>query len=127
MCAREEPRKRNGNLTKLKKAEYMSYHLGEEFDGIISGVTGYGLYVELGNTVEGLVHITALKDDYYTFDQETHELRGELTKKVYHLGQKIRVRVADADAVKKVCGFYDRGRAGGISYGEETGNQTDCK
>ena len=47
---------------KMKKAEYMSYHLGEEFDGIISGVTGYGLYVELGNTVEGLVHITALKD-----------------------------------------------------------------
>ena len=86
---------------KMKKAEYMSYHLGEEFDGIISGVTGYGLYVELGNTVEGLVHITALKDDYYTFDQETHELRGELTKKVYHLGQKIRVRVADADAVKR--------------------------
>ncbi len=63
-------------------------------------MTGYGLYVELGNTVEGLVHINALKDDYYTFDQETHELRGELTKKVYHLGQNaIRVRVADADAV----------------------------
>ena len=90
---------------KMKKAEYMSYHLGEEFDGIISGVTGCGLYVELGNTVEGLVHITALKDDYYTFDQETHELRGELTKKVYHLGQKIRVRVADADAVKRSVDF----------------------
>ncbi len=90
---------------KMKKAEYMSYHLGEEFDGIISGVIGYGLYVELGNTVEGLVHITALKDDYYTFDQETHELRGELTKKVYHLGQKIRVRVADADAVKRSVDF----------------------
>lgn len=90
---------------KMKKAEYMSYHLGEEFDGIISGVTGYGLYVELGNTVEGLVHITALKDDYYTFDQETHEPRGELTKKVYHLGQKIRVRVADADAVKRSVDF----------------------
>ena len=90
---------------KMKKAEYMSYHLGEEFDGIISGVTGYGLYVELGNTVEGLVHITALKDDYYTFDQETHELRGELTKKVYHLGQKIRVREADADAVKRSVDF----------------------
>lgn len=90
---------------KMKKAEYMSYHLGEEFDGIISGVTGYGLYVELTNTVEGLVHITALKDDYYTFDQEAHELRGELTKKVYHLGQKIRVRVADADAVKRSVDF----------------------
>lgn len=90
---------------KMKKAEYMSYHLGEEFDGIVSGVTGYGLYVELANTVEGLVHITALKDDYYTFDQEAHELRGELTKKVYHLGQKIRVRVTDADAVKRSVDF----------------------
>lgn len=90
---------------KMKKAEYMSYHLGEEFDGIVSGVTGYGLYVELANTVEGLVHITALKDDYYTFDQEAHELRGELTKKVYHLGQKVRVRVTDADAVKRSVDF----------------------
>ena len=107
---------------KMKKAEYMSYHLGEEFDGIISGVTGYGLYVELTNTVEGLVHITALKDDYYTFDQEAHELRGELTKKVYHLGQKIRVRVADADAVKRSVDFTIAGE-----QEEETGNQTDRK
>lgn len=90
---------------KLKKAEYMSYHLGEEFDGIISGVTGYGLYVELSNTVEGLVHVTSLRDDYYEFDQEAYELRGQLTKKIYHLGQKIRVRVADADAMKRTVDF----------------------
>ena len=90
---------------KLKKAEYMSYHLGEEFDGIISGVTGYGLYVELSNTVEGLVHVTSLRDDYYEFDQEAYELRGQLTKKNYHLGQKIRVRVADADAMKRTVDF----------------------
>ena len=90
---------------KLKKAEYMSYHLGEEFDGIVSGVTGYGLYVELPNTVEGLVHITALDDDYYEFDQEAWELKGEMTKKVYHLGQKVRVRVADADAMKRSVDF----------------------
>lgn len=90
---------------KLKKAEYMSYHLGEEFDGIISGVTGYGLYVELSNTVEGLVHVTSLRDDYYEFDQEAYELRGQLTKKNYHLGQKVRVRVADADAMKRTVDF----------------------
>ena len=112
---------------KMKKAEYMSYHLGEEFDGIISGVTGYGLYVELGNTVEGLVHITALKDDYYTFDQETHELRGELTKKSISSRAENPRPCGRCGCGKKVCGFYDRGRAGGISYGEETGNQTDCK
>ena len=90
---------------KLKKAEYMSYHLGEEFEGIISGVTGWGLYVELPNTVEGLVHVNTLRDDYYVFDQETYELRGEMTKKVYKLGAKVRVRVADADKMLKTVDF----------------------
>lgn len=90
---------------KLKKAEYMSYHLGEEFEGIISGVTGWGLYVELPNTVEGLVHVNTLRDDYYIFDQETYELRGEMTKKVYKLGDKVRVRVAEADKMLKTVDF----------------------
>ena len=90
---------------KLKKAEYMSYHLGEEFEGIISGVTGWGLYVELPNTVEGLVHVNTLRDDYYVFDQESYELRGEMTKKVYKLGDKVRGRVADADKMLKTVDF----------------------
>ena len=90
---------------KLKKAEYMSYHLGEEFEGIISGVTGWGLYVELPNTVEGLVHVNTLRDDYYVFDQESYELCGERTKKVYKLGDKVRVRVADADKMLKTVDF----------------------
>ena len=90
---------------KLKKAEYMSYHLGEEFEGIISGVTGWGLYVELPNTVEGLVHVNTLRDDYYVFDQESYELRGEMTKKVYKLGEKVRVRVAEADKMLKTVDF----------------------
>lgn len=90
---------------KLKKAEYMSYHLGEEFEGIISGVTGWGLYVELPNTVEGLVHVNTMRDDYYTFDQENYELRGEMTRKVYCLGQKLKVRVADADPLMKTVDF----------------------
>ena len=90
---------------KLKKAEYMSYHLGEEFEGIISGVTGWGLYVELPNTVEGLVHVNTLRDDYYVFDQESYELCGEMTKKVYKLGDKVSVRVADADKMLKTVDF----------------------
>ena len=90
---------------RLKKAEYMSYHLGEEFEGIISGVTAYGFYVELPNTVEGLVHVTSLRDDYYSYNEETYELSGELSHKVYHLGQKVRVRVADADALKRTVDF----------------------
>lgn len=90
---------------KMKKAEYMSYHLGEEFEGIVSGVTCWGLYVELPNTVEGLVHVNTLRDDYYIFDEENYELRGELTKKVYGMGQKVRVRVEDADASLRTIDF----------------------
>ena len=90
---------------KLKKAEYMSYHLKEEFDGIISGVTGWGFYVELPNTVEGLVHVNSLRDDYYTFSQETCELRGEMTRKTFTMGQKVRVRVEDADPLMKTIDF----------------------
>ena len=90
---------------KLKKAEYMSYHLDEEFEGIISGVTGWGMYVELPNTVEGLVHVNTLRDDYYVLDQDAYELRGEMTKKVYRLGQKVRVRVEDADPMMKTVDF----------------------
>ncbi len=90
---------------KLKKAEYMSYHIGEEFEGIISGVTGWGFYVELPNTVEGLVHVNTLRDDYYTFDQEAYELRGDVTGKVFALGQKVRVRVAEADTMLKTVDF----------------------
>lgn len=107
---------------RLKKAEYMSYHLGEEFDGIISGVTAYGLYVELHNTVEGLVHISTLSDDYYTFDEENYELSGELTKKIYHLGQKVRVRVADADALSRTVDFtiVERLNRGGVAHGKKS-------
>ena len=68
---------------KLKKAEYMSYHLGEEYEGIISGVTGWGLYVELPNTVEGLIHINTLRDDYYVFDQDGMKLIAN-NKKAFH-------------------------------------------
>lgn len=90
---------------KLKKAEYMTYHIGEIFDGIISGVTGWGLYVELPNTVEGLVHINNMRDDFYTYNDSAHQLIGESFKKVYGLGQSVRVRVHDADIATKTVDF----------------------
>ena len=111
---------------KMKKAEYMSYHLGEEFEGIVSGVTGYGLYVELDNTVEGMVHISSMKDDYYTFDQENMELKGELTHRVFHLGQRVRVRTADADALKRTVDFtLVPEEKGGDADAEENRDQAD--
>ena len=77
----------------MKKAEYMSYHIGEVFDGIISGVTGFGLYVQLENTVEGLVRIDSLYDDYYDYDAEQYLLKGRRNGKVYKLGDTVRIFV----------------------------------
>ena len=90
---------------KLKKAEYMSYHLGEEFEGIISGVTGWGLYVELPNTIEGLVHISTIRGDYYQFVEETYELVGERTNRHYKLGQRVKVVVDDCDTMARTIDF----------------------
>lgn len=78
----------------LMKAQFMRSRLGEVYDGVISGVTGFGIFVELDNTVEGLVHITGLGDDYYVFDEAARALVGERTGKRYVLGQPVRVQVA---------------------------------
>ncbi len=85
------------NVTKMKKAEYMEEHLGEVYTGHVSGVTAWGLYVELPNTVEGLIHITELNDDYYVYSEETFELIGESKNRHYKLGQEVRVQVTGAD------------------------------
>lgn len=90
---------------KLKKAEYMEEHLGEVFEGVISSVTGWGIYVELPNTVEGLVHITALDDDFYHYQEETFELIGEATNKHYKLGQKVRVAAVSVDKLLRTIDF----------------------
>lgn len=90
---------------KLKKCEYMSRHIGECFDGVISGVTNWGLYVELPNTVEGMIRMTVLDDDYYIFDEQRYELVGELTKKTYKLGQPIRIQVLSTDRLLKTIDF----------------------
>lgn len=92
-------------VEKMKKAEYMSYHIGEIYQGVISGVTGWGFYVELPNTVEGLVHVNSLRRDYFVYDSQKQELVGELTKKTYALGDRVTVRVADADCVMKTVDF----------------------
>lgn len=90
---------------KLKKCEYMSKYIGEEFDGVISGVTNWGLYVELPNTVEGMIHVNQLQDDYYHFDEEHYELVGEMTRKTYKLGQPIRVAVEGTDKLLRTIDF----------------------
>lgn len=90
---------------KLKKVEYMAKHIGETFEGVISGVTGWGMYVELPNTIEGLVHITALQDDFYQFYEATHELVGTVTNKHFKLGQRIKVMAVGTDMLLRTIDF----------------------
>lgn len=90
---------------KMKKAEYMENQIGEIFEGVISGVTDWGLYVELPNTVEGLVHVNSLMDDYYVYDSAHYTLTGEKKKRSFAIGQKVKVRVAQADARERTVDF----------------------
>ena len=90
---------------KLKKVQYMKERLGQEFTGVISGVTSWGFYVELPNTIEGLVHVTALEGDYFQFSEETYELIGEHTNIHYKLGQTVTVIAVDVDEVMRTIDF----------------------
>lgn len=93
------------DTVKCKKVEYMMEHINEQFEGVISGITKWGLYVELPNTIEGLVHITSLKDDYYFYDEEHYEMVGETTNNKYKLGQKVLVEVVSCDKLARTIDF----------------------
>ena len=90
---------------KLKKVEYMEERIGQVFEGVISGVQEWGFYVELPNTVEGLVHVTSLTDDFYHYEESSYEMIGERTNKHYKLGQKVKVIVADTDKIMRTIDF----------------------
>ncbi len=90
---------------KLKKVEYMRQYIGDEFEGVISGITKWGMYVELPNTVEGMVHVANMSDDHYDYYEERYEMAGVHTGKVYKLGQKVRVRVLNADRMMRTIDF----------------------
>lgn len=97
---------------KLKKVQYMEQHIGEEFEGVISGVTEWGFFVELENTVEGLVRVTELTDDFYQYYEDTYELVGEATNRRYKLGQKVLVRVEHCDRIMRTIDFALAGEEG---------------
>jgi ribonuclease R len=98
-------------VEKLKKAEYMSYHVNEEFDGIISGVNNFGFFVEIPNTIEGLVRVDTLKDDYYAYEAERYRLVGQNSHKSYSLGDKVLVRLDSVDVRKREINFVIAGRS----------------
>ena len=92
-------------VQKLKKIEFMAPHIGEEFEGVISGISSMGVYIELPNTVEGIVRIDELKDDYYYFDEEHYSLIGKNKNKCYKLGQRVKVRLEEADKILRSIVF----------------------
>ena len=93
------------DVESMKMAEYMENHIGEEYEGTISSIMNFGLFVQLDNMIEGLVHISEIKGDYYTFDETTHTLRGEKKGKMYKLGQKVRVVVTNASKENSTIDF----------------------
>lgn len=99
-------------VEKMKKAEYMEQFIGETFDGVISGVTTWGMYVELPNTIEGMVRVADIPGDYYYFEEEKYQMVGEHTGKRFKLGESIRVTVSAVDKITRSIDFV-------IAEGEE--------
>jgi ribonuclease R len=108
------------------KCEYMSDRVGEEFDGVVSGVAPFGLFVMLGDLhVDGLVHVSSLSNDYYQFEQRHHRLIGDRTGRVYNLGDAVRVRVTrvNLDERKIDLEMVDSGAAGKSSSSIQGGRR----
>lgn len=110
---------------RLKKAEYMEQHIGEVFAGVISSITKWGMYVELENTVEGLIHVTNMHDDHYDYYEDRFEMIGEHTRRSYKLGQKVYVRVLDTDRLQRTIDF-ELVNKGDEEDGENI-DETDCQ
>lgn len=89
----------------IKMAEYMESHIGEEYPGIISSITSFGVFVELENTVEGMIRFDKLGDEYFIYDEDRKTLLGEKTKTMYHIGDKINIRVIRADKLSRQIDF----------------------
>ncbi len=92
-------------VEKLKKAEYMTYHVGETYDGIISGVASFGFFVEIENTIEGMVRVDYLNDDYYDYEAPMYRLIGRRTNRIYALGDKVTIKVHSVDLQEREINF----------------------
>ena len=90
---------------KIKKCQFMEERIGRCFNGVVSGMSDYGMYVELENTVEGFIHISKLEDDFYDFDREAMEMVGYRTGNRFRLGQKLRVKTVDVDRLMHTVEF----------------------
>lgn len=92
-------------VDKLKKAEYMEDYVGDSFSGVVSGVTSWGIYVELPNTVEGMVRLADMDDDQYEFEEDKYRVKGHYSGREYRMGQKVQVKVERVDKLTKTIDF----------------------
>ena len=92
-------------MEKLKKVEYMLDHIGDCYEGIISGVTNYGIYVELSNTVEGMIRLSDIPDDFYVYNEIMMEVTGKTGGKTYRMGDRVNIRVVAADKDLRTIDF----------------------
>ena len=90
---------------KLKKVEFMERHIGEIYEGVISSIIAWGVYVELPNTIEGMIHVSMLPGDYFYYDEETYEMVGQATDIRYKLGQTLKIRVHATDKILRTIDF----------------------
>ncbi|MGE5701293.1 MAG: ribonuclease R [Clostridia bacterium] len=111
----------------LKKAEFMLERIGEEFEGVISGVTSFGLFVELPNTIEGLVHVSFLTDDYYHYHERAYAMIGERTGKQYRIGDVVAVRVAAVNVDERTIDFEIVGMKKANTFRNEGGRGRGAK
>ncbi len=101
----QEEEEAERDLYEIKKCEFMQKHVGEIYDGSISGVTSFGIFVELENTVEGLIRLENMKDDYYVYDENCMRLIGKRTNKIFKLGDKVKVKVVSANKLLRRIDF----------------------
>ena len=101
----QEEEEAERDLYEIKKCEFMQKHVGEIYDGSISGVTSFGIFVELENTVEGLIRLENIKDDYYVYDENCMRLIGKRTNKIFKLGDKVKVKVVSANKLLRRIDF----------------------
>ena len=113
-------------VEKMKKAEYMEQFIGETFEGIISGVTSWGMYVELPNTIEGMVHIADIPGDYYYFEEEKYQMVGERTHRIFKLGQSIQVTVDAVDKLLRTIDFVIAEEEEGMEAADGSGSNKEA-
>ncbi len=106
----------------MKMAEYMMDHVGEEFTGIISGVTSFGMFIQLPNMIEGLVHISDISGDYYNYDERTMSLIGQKTKKRYRIGDEVTVICKSASKEEAFIDFEIKNQNNTVENEEEKEN-----